>query len=136
MTSSSHLDLLPVAQIEPTSSLSTSTQPQVRSGVIPESATSINAINEVHAQTRSSCPYPPIIDLPKPTYVASPAGTTSNSAETKSSSSIRYWSFRSFKIFFFTIPLSSSFSSIFIAPNRRSNFSPSIGVFLFSSFSK
>ena len=81
---SKNLDCIPVAPTLPTSSLSTRMQQAVRA-VCPISSI---AFKEVKAHTLSSCPYARIMLRSKPASRALPAGTTSSSAEIKSSSSI------------------------------------------------
>ena len=70
-----------------------STVTAVRSGTSPASASC--ATSDVYAHTRSSCPYPITIDRSNPQSRARPAGTTSISADRKSSSSIPYASAKS-----------------------------------------
>ena len=83
---SKNCDAMPVAPTEPISSLSTSTVIAVRSGT--SSASASCATSDVYAHTRSSWPYPITIDRSNPQSRARPAGTTSISADRKSSSSI------------------------------------------------
>ena len=111
---------MPVAPTLPISSLSTSRQQVVYSVF----STSTIARREVNAHTRSSCPYAMIILVSNPDSLAFPAGTTSSSADKKSSSSISYFSFRIERIFFATASFSSPFNGWL--PTRISNASPSI----------
>ena len=114
---------MPVAPTLPISSLSTSRQQDVFSGA----STSSIATREVYAHTRSSWPYARIMLASIPSSRAFPAGTISSSAERKSSSSMPYLSFKSFKV----MALTASFSvpSSGWLPIRRSRFSPSTTVF-------
>ena len=109
----------------PTSSLSTNKITDVFS----TESTSSNAIKDVYAQILSSCPYPITILLSNPKSLAFPAGTTSNSAEIKSSSSKSYLSFKRTKIFSFTASFSFPSSGIF--PTKTFKSSPAITSFAF-----
>ena len=123
---SKNLDVIPLAPVLPISSLSTNRQQAV---LVTSSASSI-ANNEVNAHTLSSCPYARIILLSSPHSLALPAGTISNSAERKSSSSISYFSFRRFLILRVTASSSPSSGRL---PIKRSICSPSMKSF--ASFS-
>ena len=113
-------DCMPVAPTLPISSLSTKRQ----HAVFCKSFASNIANNDVNAHTLSSCPYAKIILLSMPQSRAFPAGTTSNSAETKSSSSISYFSFSIWRRFALTASFSSPPNGLL--PINTSNFSPSM----------
>ena len=81
---SKNLDCIPVAPTLPISSLST----RMQQAVLSTSSISSIAFKEENAHTLSSCPYERIMLLSNPASLAFPAGTTSSSAEIKSSSSI------------------------------------------------
>ena len=112
---------MPLAPTEPISSLSTSRHTLVYSGA--PSISSI-ALYEGYAHTLSSCPYDRIILRSNPSSLALPAGTISNSAEIKSSSSIPYSFERIARTPFFTASFSSDSNGML--PTKRSRFSPSI----------
>ena len=118
--SSKKCDSMPVAPTLPISSLSTKS-PQA---VVLGSATSIIAIAEGYAQHLSSCPYARIIERSSPASLAFPAGTTSISAEMKSSSSISYSFLSISRIAFLTASFSSPFTGF--EPIRISRSSPFI----------
>ena len=106
-TFSKNWEAMPVAPTLPISSLSTSTVMAVRTGV---SSRSSWALSDGYAQAESSWPYPMNIERSKPSSRAGPAGTTSISAERKSSSSMPYFLASSWRTNAFTGSFAASFS--------------------------